>query len=128
MPTLASIGSHTDFLMLWQDDVGGLQVLNHEGQWIAAQPIEGTLVVNIGDYMQRITNDRHVSTVHRAKNWSGRERVSMPFFWGFGLHESCEVLESCLGEGGTSKYEKIRCVDWVASRLGHLLDMSSGTS
>ncbi|KAF4508975.1 hypothetical protein G6O67_005291 [Ophiocordyceps sinensis] len=91
-----------------EDDVGGLQVLNHEGQWIAAQPIEGTLVVNIGDYMQRITNDRHVSTVHRAKNWSGRERVSMPFFWGFGLHESCEVLESCLGEGGTSKYEEIR--------------------
>ncbi|XP_044715674.1 2OG-Fe(II) oxygenase superfamily domain-containing protein [Hirsutella rhossiliensis] len=74
-----SIGSHTDFLfftMLWQDDVGGLQVLNHEGQWIAAKPIEGTLVVNIGDYMQRITNDRYVSTVHRAKNWSGRERAT----------------------------------------------------
>lgn len=101
--TRTSIGSHTDFLlftMLWQDDVGGLQVLNHEGQWIAAQPIEGHLVVNIGDYLQRITNDRYVSTVHRAKNWSGRERVSIPFFWGFGLHESCKVLDSCLGEDG----------------------------
>ncbi|KAL8907438.1 MAG: hypothetical protein Q9207_001408 [Kuettlingeria erythrocarpa] len=59
-----SIGSHTDFLlltMLWQDNVGGLQVLNLEGQWIAAHPIEGTLVVNIGDYLQRITNDNYVT-------------------------------------------------------------------
>ena len=124
-----SIGSHTDFLlftMLWQDRFGGLQVLNHEGQWIAAKPVEGTLVVNIGDYLQRITNDKYVSTVHRARNWSGRERVSMPFFWGFGLHESCQVLESCLSDGGTSKYEEIKCVDWVERRLGHLFDMGNG--
>lgn len=124
-----SIGSHTDFLlftMLWQDPVGGLQVLNHEGQWIAAKPVEGTLVVNIGDYLQRITNDKYVSTVHRARNWSGRERVSIPFFWGFGLHESCQVLESCLGDGGTSKYEEIKCVDWVERRLGHLFEMGNG--
>ena len=124
-----SIGSHTDFLlftMLWQDRVGGLQVLNHEGQWIAAKPVEGTLVVNIGDYLQRITNDKYVSTVHCARNWSGRERVSMPFFWGFGLHESCQVLESCLGDAGTSKYEEIKCVDWVERRLGHLFDMGNG--
>lgn len=55
-----SIGSHTDFqlfTMLWQDSVGGLQVLNKQGQWINAKPIEGTFVVNIADYMQRITND-----------------------------------------------------------------------
>ncbi|KAL9019973.1 MAG: hypothetical protein Q9185_002763 [Variospora sp. 1 TL-2023] len=121
-----SIGSHTDFqlfTMLWQDNVGGLQILNHDGQWIAAQPIEGTLVVNIGDYLQRITNDKYVSTVHRAKNLSGRERISMPFFWGFGLHESCQVLENCLGKEGTAKYAEVRCVDWVERRLGHLFDM-----
>lgn len=126
-----SIGSHTDFLlftMLWQDDVGGLQVLNHEGQWIAAPPREGTLVVNIGDYMQRITNNRYVSAVHRARNESGRERVSMPFFWGFGMHESCEVLENCRDENGNSEYEEISCADWVSTRLGHLFDMESSLS
>lgn len=78
-----SIGSHTDFqpfTMLWQDDSGGLQVLNREGQWVKARPMCGTFVVNLGDLMQRIANDRYVSTVHRAQNWNGRERVSMPFF------------------------------------------------
>lgn len=55
-----SIGSHTDFQLftiLWQDRTGGLQVLNKQGQWINAKPIDGTFVVNIADYLQRITND-----------------------------------------------------------------------
>jgi len=80
-----SIGSHTDlqcFTMLWQDQNGGLQLLNRDGEWINAVPIEGTLVVNIGDYMMRITNDRFISTVHRAKNFKPCERYSMPFFFG----------------------------------------------
>ncbi len=115
-----SIGSHTDFqlfTMLWQDDAGGLQVLNRQGQWINARPMPGTFVVNIADYMQRITNDRYVSTVHRAQNWSGRERVSMPFFFGFSPDESCAVLDSCVGEGEEKKYDEISCADWVQRRV-----------
>ncbi|KAH6867472.1 hypothetical protein B0T10DRAFT_419789 [Thelonectria olida] len=120
---LVSIGSHTDFQLftiLWQDHVGGLQVLNREGQWINAKPIPGTFVVNIADYLQRITNDRYVSTVHRAQTWSGSERISMPFFWGFGLHESCGVLESCVGLEG-KKYEEVSCEDWVQNRVKGML-------
>ncbi|KAL3965415.1 hypothetical protein ACCO45_002419 [Purpureocillium lilacinum] len=112
------------FTILWQDSNGGLQVLNREGQWIGARPVEGTFVVNIADYLQRITNDRYVSTVHRAQNWSGRERVSMPFFWGFGLHESCGVLDSCVAEGEEKKYGEIRCIDWFNRRIGNMLDLS----
>ncbi|KAH8658250.1 hypothetical protein BX600DRAFT_468860 [Xylariales sp. PMI_506] len=118
--TQVSIGSHTDFQLftiLWQDDTGGLQVLNRQGQWINAKPIEGTFVVNIADYMQRITNDLYVSTVHRAQNWSGKERISMPFFFGFNLNESCGVLDSCVAEGAVKKYEEISCVDWVKRRV-----------
>lgn len=40
------LGSHTDlqlFTLLWQDMTGGLQVLNREGQWIKATPVEGTM-------------------------------------------------------------------------------------
>ncbi|OIW34166.1 Clavaminate synthase-like protein [Coniochaeta ligniaria NRRL 30616] len=115
-----SIGSHTDFQLftiLWQDASGGLQVLNRQGQWINAKPVPGTFVVNIGDYLQRITNDRYVSTVHRAQNRSGKERISMPFFFGFGMHESCGVLDTCVAEGETKKYEEINCREWVARRL-----------
>jgi isopenicillin N synthase-like dioxygenase len=116
-----SIGSHTDFQLftiLWQDASGGLQVLSRQGQWLNARPVPGTFLVNIGDYLQRITNDRYVSTVHRAQNRSGKERISMPFFFGFGMHESCGVLDTCLGEGEAKKYEEISCRDWVARRLG----------
>ncbi|CAI0643986.1 unnamed protein product [Colletotrichum noveboracense] len=101
-----SIGSHTDFQLftiLWQDAVGGLQVLNRQGQWIRAAPIPGTFVVNIADYLQRITNDLYISTVHRAQNLSGEERISMPFFFGFGLHESCGVLNTCVKDGEKPK-------------------------
>ncbi|KAJ9142997.1 2OG-Fe(II) oxygenase [Pleurostoma richardsiae] len=114
-----SIGSHTDFQLftiLWQDANGGLQVLNRQGQWINARPVPGTLVVNIGDYLQRITNDRYVSTVHKAQNFSGRERISMPFFFGFNLNESCGVLDVCLAEGEEKKYDEVSCVDWVRRR------------
>ncbi|KAG6009121.1 hypothetical protein E4U21_003190 [Claviceps maximensis] len=115
-----SIGSHTDFQMftiLWQDMVGGLQVLNRDGQWINAKPVPDTFVVNIADCLQRITNDKYVSTIHRAQNWSGKERVSLAFFWGFGPHETCQVLESCLAAGEEKKYADINCFEWLTKRV-----------
>lgn len=51
-------------------------------QYRQAPPIEGTIVVNIGDYMMRLSNDKYKSTVHRVTNESPLERVSMPFFFG----------------------------------------------
>lgn len=115
-----SIGSHTDlqcFTILWQDDNGGLQVLDRQGQWINARPIPGTFVVNIGDYLMRITNDRFVSTVHRAKNAGMRERYSMPFFFGFNFNETCGVLPSCVDDDHPAKYEPISCEEWVRLRF-----------
>lgn len=120
-----SIGSHTDFQLftiLWQDSVGGLQVLNRRGQWIRAAPVRDTFVVNIADYLQRITNGRYQSTVHRALNTSGKERVSMPFFFGFNLNESCGVLESCVGEDGVRLYEEVGCLEWVRRRVRAMHD------
>lgn len=120
-----SIGSHTDFQLftiLWQDSHGGLQVLNKQGQWLRAKPIAGTLVVNLGDFMQRITNDAYISTVHRARNYSGKERVSIPFFWGFGLHETCSVVV-VVKEGEEKKYEDVKCDDWVRRRLEGMLEL-----
>ncbi|CAN8096127.1 unnamed protein product [Discula destructiva] len=123
-----SIGSHTDFQLftiLWQDQVGGLQVLNKEGQWINARPVEETFVVNIADYMQRITNGKYQSTVHRAVNRSGRERVSMPFFFGFNLNESCGVLANCVNEGEVAKYEEVGCAEWVRRRVKAMHDIKA---
>ncbi|CZS92900.1 probable isopenicillin N synthetase [Rhynchosporium agropyri] len=114
------LGSHTDlqlFTLLWQDMTGGLQVLNREGQWIKATAVEGTIVVNIGDFMMRLCNDMYKSTVHRVYNRSTAERVSMPFF--FGLNFNCVegVVPSCTSEDNPPKYEPMSCGDWCQLRF-----------
>ncbi|KAI1342068.1 hypothetical protein F5Y15DRAFT_374137 [Xylariaceae sp. FL0016] len=113
------LGSHTDlqlFTLLWQDDVGGLQVLTREGQWIKAPPIRDTLVVNIGDFMMRLCNDIYMSTVHRVIE-TDQERVSMPFF--FGLNFNCVegVVPSCTSSSNPAKYKPISCGDWCQMRF-----------
>ena len=88
------LGSHTDlqcFTLLWQDMIGGLLVLNRGGEWIKATPIKGTIVVNIGDFLMRMTNDKWQSTVHRVEvNRTSEPRVSMPLF--FGMSSSLFLL------------------------------------
>lgn len=106
------LGSHTDlqcFTLLWQDQVGGLQVLNNAGQWIKASPIPGTFVVNIGDFLKRMTNDKFQSTVHRVYNRATVDRLSMPFFFGFNFNDKCSVLPTCTDEMNPPKYEPISC-------------------
>ena len=84
-PDTFGLAPHTDFgciTLLWQDDSGGLEVLERQSkQWIAAKPIPGTLVVNVGDLLGRWTNDRYASTPHRVINRSDRERFSIATFY-----------------------------------------------
>ncbi|MEI9994742.1 MAG: 2-oxoglutarate and iron-dependent oxygenase domain-containing protein [Rhizomicrobium sp.] len=77
------VGEHTDYgllTLLAQDDAGGLQVKAPQG-WLEAPPLPGTLVCNIGDMLDRLTGGLYRSTPHRAKNTSGRGRLSFPFFF-----------------------------------------------
>lgn len=111
-PVEVGLGSHTDlqcFTLLWQDMTGGLQVLNNEGQWIKATPVKDTFVVNIGDFLQRLSNDKFKSTVHRVFNRAPVDRISMPFFFGFNFNETCGVLPTCTDEDNPPKYEPISC-------------------
>jgi isopenicillin N synthase-like dioxygenase len=90
------VGEHTDYgllTLLAQDDAGGLQVKSPDG-WIDAPPISGTLVCNIGDMLDRLTGGLYRSTPHRAKNVSGRGRLSFPFFFDPGFAAEITPLPS----------------------------------
>lgn len=83
---------HTDsgiLTILHQDSTGGLEVLNSNGEWVAAPYIPGSVVVNIGDLMAKVSGERWVATMHRVratKSEGGRKgRYSVPFFFEPGM-------------------------------------------
>jgi len=74
---------HSDsgaFTILWQDEVGGLEILNKSGEWVVVPPIKSAYVINLGNLMQIWSNGRFSSTPHRVINRYGRDRYSIPFF------------------------------------------------
>jgi isopenicillin N synthase-like dioxygenase len=77
------VGEHTDYgllTILRQDMSGGLEV-KIKSRWVAAPPIPNSFVCNIGDMLERITGGQYLSTPHRVRNTTGRDRLSFPFFF-----------------------------------------------
>ncbi|KAK5025322.1 hypothetical protein LTS07_008173 [Exophiala sideris] len=114
-----SLGAHSDFetfTILLQDMLGGLEILNKNGVYIPAKPIRGTFVVNVGDFLQRISNDQFVSTVHRVRNTSGLSRYSVPFFFSFNADVEVPVMPACTSEDNPAKYGPRNLHEYTAER------------
>ncbi len=76
------VGEHCDYgllTLLDQSDIGGLQVRSTSG-WIDVPPIDGALVCNLGDMLDRLTAGELRSTPHRVRNASDRDRLALAFF------------------------------------------------
>ena len=119
-PSYLGIGAHCDyecFTILAQGEVGGLQVRNPVGEWIEAPSIPGTFVVNLGEMLARWTNDVFTATPHRVINSTGRERYSIPFFFGTNYDAVIESLETCCGPERPSRYPPVKAGHYLASRL-----------
>lgn len=70
--------------MLCINNVPGLQVKNLDGVWVDAPcPEEGNylMMINIGDMLEKLSEKRYKSTLHRVKNTSGKQRITFPVFF-----------------------------------------------
>ncbi|SMF36146.1 Isopenicillin N synthase [Tistlia consotensis] len=113
------IGAHSDYecFTILAASQPGLQVRNRRGEWIDAPPLPGAFIINIGDCMERWTNGRLVSTVHRVINRSGAERYSLAFFFGADYEATIECLPTCQGPDNPPKYPPVKAGDWTTSNI-----------
>ncbi|MBI3232767.1 MAG: isopenicillin N synthase family oxygenase [Bacteroidetes bacterium] len=117
-------GQHEDInliTLLMGASADGLQVLNKKNEWVSVTSLPSQIVVNVGDMLQRLTNNRLKSTTHRVVNppkemW-GMSRYSIPFF----LHPRSEMRLDCLSSCITSEnpihYEPISAGEYLDERL-----------
>lgn len=117
-------GQHEDInliTLLMGASAEGLEILNKKSEWVAVTALPEHLVVNVGDMLQRLTNNRLRSTTHRVVNppkerWSD-PRYSIPFF----LHPTSEFpldcLPSCVNDQHPRAYEDISAGKFLEERL-----------
>jgi len=117
-------GAHGDInliTLLMGASTGGLQVLRKDGEWIDAIPKEDELVINVGDMLERHTNNKLRSTIHRVINppkeqWS-QPRYSIPFFMHPRSEMKLDCLEECIDENHPKQYEDITAGEFLHQRL-----------
>ena len=116
---------HTDYgfiTILAQDEVGGLEVRNRHDEWIAAPPIKGTFVMNVGDILQRWSNGRFVSTPHRVRNLKPVARYSMPFFFDPAMDAVVECPPQILERGEQPGHPPVEYGRYLLERLNKNYD------
>lgn len=118
-------GAHEDIntiTLLLGAEEAGLELLDRDGNWLPVQPRPGELAVNVGDMLQRLTNNVLRSTTHRVMNPAperrGHARYSMPFFLHFRPDYLIETLPGCIGPDRPNLYpEPITAHDYLMQRL-----------
>jgi isopenicillin N synthase-like dioxygenase len=118
-------GAHEDInliTLLLGAEESGLELLTHGGDWLPIAPPDGALVVNIGDMLQRLTNNILPSTTHRVRNPAGERaaasRYSMPFFLHPRSDFRIETLPQCVSAENPDRYpESTIADDFLQDRL-----------
>jgi isopenicillin N synthase-like dioxygenase len=120
-PAQLGAGAHTDYgsiTLLFQDDVGGLEVRDSEGRWISAPPLPGCAVVNTGDLMERWTNGRFCSTTHRVRPVTGsRNRYSIALFVDPDSSVPIDCLPGCSGPGNPPRHVAVTAGEHLHQRI-----------
>nr|XP_022335771.1 UPF0676 protein C1494.01-like [Crassostrea virginica]XP_022335778.1 UPF0676 protein C1494.01-like [Crassostrea virginica]XP_022335785.1 UPF0676 protein C1494.01-like [Crassostrea virginica] len=124
-PDQARCGEHSDYgtvTFLFQDNASGLEAKGPDGEYVPVPPMEGTIVMNLGDMMQRWSADKLKATKHRvmaSPDSVSRLRQSISFF----VVPDDDALISCLD--GSNRYPDITCVDYIKKNFNaNLKDFS----
>ena len=119
-------GAHTDWgllTFLLQDDIGGLEILNADGDWIKAPHIEGTFVVNLGEMVRVLTNGAYRSNMHRVvNNQSGRSRYSCPTFFDPDYFYRVKCVPTYMPEAGEPDFPEMT----VGEHIAHMYEKTYG--
>ena len=124
-------GAHSDYgsvTLLFQDDVGGLEVMSPKETWVRATPIKDTIVVNAGDLLARWSNDTIKSTRHRVVQPPEKEgqdngkdvydsRYSVAYFCNPNFDKWIEALPGTYQKEEEKKWKGINSGEYLAMRL-----------
>ena len=100
---------------------GGLEILTKQNEWIPVTSLPEQIVVNVGDMLQRLTNNQLKSTTHRVVNpprelWH-TSRFSIPFFLHPKSAMDLSALENCVDENHPKVFEDITAGEYLDERL-----------
>jgi isopenicillin N synthase-like dioxygenase len=102
----------------------GLQVLRRDGKWIPITALPDQLVVNVGDMLERLTNKKLKSTIHRVVNPPREKmhtsRYSIPFFMHPRSEMNLSCLESCISTTSPKQFPDITAGEFLEERLREL--------
>lgn len=102
----------------------GLEVQRRDGKWIGITALPEQIIVNVGDMLDRLTNHKLKSTIHRVVNPTQSKlhtsRYSIPFFMHPKADMDLSVLENCIDENNPKKYEDISAGEFLEQRLAEI--------
>jgi len=114
-------GAHTDYgliTLLFQDAIGGLEVLDRDGIWKSVDPVPKAIVINCGDLLELWTNGRYRSTLHRVQpKISGKERFSMAMFVDPDTETPVKVLDSCITADNPARFQPLTAGEHILQKI-----------
>lgn len=115
-PDQFGVAPHSDFgcITLLLQETPGLEVMFPDGEWVAAPPVENTLIINIGDLLERWSNKRFPSTKHRVRNRNEEARYSIAMF--YDPNPGATICPTDLLPGEDPKFQPVTAAEYILGR------------